>query len=64
MSKSSETAAREHRLAAKLRENLRRRKAQARARATGAGQAAPEETDASPDGEVPLNPDTDSDSRH
>ena len=33
MSKSQETVAREHRLAAKLRENLKRRKGQLKARA-------------------------------
>jgi hypothetical protein len=36
MSKADEKAAREQRLAAKLRENLKRRKGQARARAEGA----------------------------
>ncbi|RUT31299.1 hypothetical protein EMQ25_10615 [Arsenicitalea aurantiaca] len=35
MAKSDEAKAREQRLAAKLRENLRRRKSQARARAAG-----------------------------
>jgi hypothetical protein len=35
MTKSNEQIAREHRLAAKLRENLKRRKEQARARARG-----------------------------
>lgn len=62
MSKSSETATREHRLAAKLRENLKRRKAQAKARAAGADPAAPDRAETSPDGEEPLKPGPDSDS--
>ena len=37
MGKAEQTAQREQRLAAKLRENLKRRKEQAKARATGAG---------------------------
>ncbi|MFC0010770.1 hypothetical protein [Devosia nitrariae] len=39
MAKSPETIAREQRLAAKLRENLKRRKGQARARAGAEGEA-------------------------
>jgi hypothetical protein len=50
MSKTEQAASREQRLAAKLRENLKRRKAQARARSDSEGQApAPQsapETDA------------------
>jgi len=42
MSKSNEAASREQRLAAKLRENLKRRKDQARARAARADAPAPE----------------------
>jgi hypothetical protein len=38
MAKSEERKAREQRLAAKLRENLKRRKGQARARTTDSGQ--------------------------
>jgi hypothetical protein len=48
MSKSPETLAREQRLAAKLRENLKRRKGQARARAEADAQA--------PGGQVPAAP--------
>ena len=59
MSKSPETTAREHRLAAKLRENLRRRKDQARARSV---QDATVVADDSPVGQAPLKPATDSDS--
>ncbi|MEO5805478.1 hypothetical protein [Devosia sp.] len=44
MSKSNEAKAREQRLAAKLRENLRRRKGQAKARAD-ADLAAPDSTE-------------------
>lgn len=62
MSKTPETTAREHRLAAKLRENLRRRKEQARARAAEPGQGASQEADGSPDGQAPLKRTTDSDS--
>jgi hypothetical protein len=40
MSKADEKAAREQRLATKLRENLKRRKGQARARAGGVAEAA------------------------
>ena len=47
MSKADEKAAREHRLAAKLRENLKRRKGQARARAG----AVPDETPKTPGGD-------------
>jgi hypothetical protein len=60
MSKSPETTAREHRLAAKLRENLRRRKEQARARASEPGQGDAVEADDSPDGQAPLKRTTDS----
>lgn len=42
MSKSTEASAREQRLAAKLRENLKRRKNQARARAARDDAPAPE----------------------
>jgi hypothetical protein len=41
MSKSDEKAAREQRLATKLRENLKRRKGQAKARGKGTGAASP-----------------------
>jgi hypothetical protein len=40
MSKADEKATREQRLATKLRENLKRRKGQARARAAGGGEGA------------------------
>lgn len=45
MSKSDEASAREQRLAAKLRENLKRRKGQAKARAEAHAQA-PDDTQA------------------
>ncbi len=45
MSKADEKAAREQRLATKLRENLKRRKGQARARAGGAPKIAPTDRD-------------------
>ena len=48
MGKSEQTALREQRLAAKLRENLKRRKEQAKARATGDAQE-----------QVPAEPETD-----
>ena len=47
MTKSQEAKAREHRLAAKLRENLRRRKRPAEPRAAGEGDA-PQERAARP----------------
>ena len=51
MSKSDEKAAREHRLAAKLRENLKRRKGQAKARAGAVpATAPPPEGEAGPGG--------------
>ena len=62
MSKSPKTTAREHRLAAKLRENLRRRKEQARARALEPGQGTAHEADHASPGQVPLKRATDSDS--
>ncbi|WP_421760845.1 hypothetical protein [Devosia sp.] len=62
MSKSDEAARREQRLAAKLRENLLRRKQQARGRAADAGP--PAEPELSPDIVTPdaLKPAADSDS--
>jgi hypothetical protein len=51
MSKSDEKAAREQRLATKLRENLKRRKGQAKARA-GAGEAQPTPPGAPGDGKA------------
>lgn len=54
--KSPEQLAREHRLAAKLRENLRRRKVQAKARAE------PLPDEAEPDSAARLNGAPDSDS--
>ena len=63
MTKSPETAAREHRLAVKLRENLRRRKEQARARAAGAAPEDALETGDSTDEQAALKPADDSDSR-
>jgi hypothetical protein len=50
MSKADEKAAREQRLATKLRENLKRRKGQARARAGAAAEAAPKSSGADRDG--------------
>jgi len=51
MSKSEEKAAREQRLAAKLRENLKRRKGQAKARAGAVpATAPPPQGDAGPSG--------------
>jgi len=50
MSKSDQAKAREQRLAAKLRENLKRRKGQARARTQGDSKAAPAEAATPPDG--------------
>ena len=50
MSKADEKAAREQRLATKLRENLKRRKGQARARAGAAAEAATKSSGADRDG--------------
>ncbi len=50
MSKADEKAAREQRLATKLRENLKRRKGQARARAGGAAEAVTKSSASKPDG--------------
>ena len=48
MSKSDQAKAREQRLAAKLRENLKRRKGQSRAR-SGTGASAPNSPESPPD---------------
>jgi len=63
MAKSKEQIAREHRLAAKLRENLKRRKEQARARARDdeGAVSAPDGAD-QPDRSAGLKPATRSDS--
>jgi len=59
---ADDAAKREQRLAAKLRENLKRRKEQARARAAGTGKSPPEsEADDAADGAA-LKPLGDSDS--
>ena len=50
MSKADEKAAREQRLAAKLRENLKRRKGQARMRASSAADTPVKPPDAEPNG--------------
>ena len=51
--KAQKWAARSERLADALRENLKRRKAQARGRAAGAADQAPEQPAAERDGEAP-----------
>ncbi|KQU93853.1 hypothetical protein ASC68_19370 [Devosia sp. Root105] len=59
---ADDAAKREQRLAAKLRENLKRRKEQARTRAAGTGKSLPEtEADSTADGAA-LKPLGDSDS--
>ena len=60
MSKADEARAREQRLAAKLRENLKRRKQQARVRGAGDAAADGAEPD-QPDASAALKPDGDSD---
>jgi hypothetical protein len=63
MTKSNEQIAREHRLAAKLRENLKRRKEQARARAEDDGtRGRAAESAAPPDPSAGLKPGSRSDS--
>ncbi len=61
---AKDPTSREHRLAAKLRENLRRRKEQARARAATAGKPVADNDDAGPhdEGGGALKPGADSDS--
>ena len=51
MSKSDQAKAREQRLAAKLRENLKRRKGQARARTQGESKPADADAETPPEGE-------------